>query len=138
MANFQLSIFLQPMRLFEWEKDPAPNLPANPTSDRLLQFLCALGLPNDIAAFKARYREVSKKDERLVLFPLEPKLVENLFDPLRQAKDELSPGQLSRGDRPLWDGGGESGHPDSRDQHTPTRVSGTSLSAQDRPGASKV
>ena len=86
MANFQLSIFLQPMKLFEWEKDPAPNLPENPTPDRLLKFLCALGLPGDVPAFKARYREVSREDQQLILFPLEPKLVENLFDPLRQAK----------------------------------------------------
>ena len=86
MADSQIRIFLQPMQLLEWEHDPAPNALEDPTPDRLLKFLCALGLPNDVADFRARYREVSKKDQQLLLFPLEPKLVENLFDPLRQAK----------------------------------------------------
>ena len=82
----QLSVFLAPMKFFEWEGDPAQPQPENPTPTCLLKFLCALGLPDDMAAFEARYRQVSQKDQRLVLFPLEPRLVENLFDPLRQAK----------------------------------------------------
>ena len=86
MASSQLNVFLAPMKLFEWEEDPTPALSVNPTPDRLLGFLCALGLSAEMAAFKKRYREVSNKDRQLILALQEPRLVENLFDPLRQAK----------------------------------------------------
>ena len=82
----RLSAFVNPLKLFEWEKVPIPTLPENPTPEHLLKFLCSLGLSADMAAFKMRYREVSTKDQGLVLSLQESELVENLFDPLRQAK----------------------------------------------------
>ena len=86
MTEFLLKGFINPMKLLEWEDHFPPNRSKNPTTDRLLEFLCALGLSGDIAAFKGRYRKVSARDQRLFLFPEEPRLAENLFDPLRQAK----------------------------------------------------
>ena len=81
-----VNVFVNPLKLFEWEKVPIPTLPENPTPERLLKFLCSLGLSADMAAFKMRYREVSTKDQGLFLSLQESKLVENLFGPLRQAK----------------------------------------------------
>ena len=87
MAEDQLvNVFVNPLKLFEWEKVPIPTLPENPTPERLLEFLCSLGLSADMAAFKMRYREVSTKDQGLFLSLQESELVENLFGPLRQAK----------------------------------------------------
>ena len=86
MTNFQFEAQINPMKIFEWEEGwPLPTS-EHPTLDRLLEQLSALGIPNDMAAFKRRYREISKEDQRFFLFPREPGLVENVFDPLRQAK----------------------------------------------------
>ena len=87
MAEDQrINVFVNPLKLFEWEKVPIPTLPENPTPERLLEFLCSLGLSADMAAFKMRYREVSTMDQGLFLSLQESELVENLFGPLRQAK----------------------------------------------------
>ena len=87
MAEDQrINVFVNPLKLFEWEKVPIPTLPENPTPERLLEFLCSLGLSADMTAFKMRYREVSTMDQGLFLSLQESELVENLFGPLRQAK----------------------------------------------------
>ena len=82
--NQHINAFINPLKLLEWEKFPTPQ--ENPTPKRLLEFLCSHGLSTDMAAFKMRYREVSTKDQKMFLYPQESELVENLFDPLRQAK----------------------------------------------------
>ena len=74
------------MRLFEWDEEPIAQLPADPTPERLLEFLCTPGLAHDLASFKKRYREVSRKDQHLFFTVHEPEMVENLFWPLRHAK----------------------------------------------------
>ena len=63
----RVNVFVNPLKLFEWEKDPTPTLPENPTPERLLEFLCSLGLSADMAAFKMRYREVSTRNQGLFL-----------------------------------------------------------------------
>ena len=86
MTEFLLESFINPMKVLEWEDHFPPNQSKNPTTEQLLEFLCSLGFSGDMAAFKRRYRKVSARDQRLFLFPREPRLAENLFDPLRQAK----------------------------------------------------
>lgn len=50
--DHRISVFINPMKLFEWEKGtPIPNLPKDPTPERLLQFLCTLGLASDMPAW---------------------------------------------------------------------------------------
>lgn len=82
----QISVFINPMKLFEWEKEPIGDLPPDPTPERLFQFLCPIGVNSKAAALKARYQEISTKDQDLVFSIQEPGMVENLSGPLRQAK----------------------------------------------------
>jgi hypothetical protein len=82
----RISVWINPMRLFEWDDEPTQELPADPTPERLLQYLSTLETPPDMKAFKKRYRTISKKDQQLVLMIEEPELIENLFRPLRHAK----------------------------------------------------
>lgn len=87
MSRMYFRTFLNPSKLFEWEPGyRAPNLPEDPSPERLLRFLCPLDVPSDMSAFRKRYIEVSEKDEGLHLTLEEPELKENLFGPLRQAK----------------------------------------------------
>ena len=82
-----LRLNLNPLLIFEWDRRfCAPDQSENPTLERLLDFLCPLGTPSDMSAFKKRYVEISEKDGDLLLFPEEPGLKENVFGPLRQAK----------------------------------------------------
>ncbi len=86
MPRIYFRTFLNPSKLLEWEPLGAPNLPENPTPERLLEFLCPLDMPSDMSAFQKRYLEVSKMDHDLSLSLEEPYLKENLFGPLRQVK----------------------------------------------------
>ncbi len=82
----QVQVFINPMKLFEWEMEPISTLPEDPTPERLLQFLCTLGLRSDMEAFKARYRAISVKDQDFFFAIQDAGMVENLSGPLRQAK----------------------------------------------------
>ena len=73
----RIPVFINPMKLFDWEDDPAPT-PKEPTPGELLRFLCALGLPSDMGAFQSRYRDVSAKDQDLFFSIEDSGLVENL------------------------------------------------------------
>jgi hypothetical protein len=88
MADSKVNVFVNPMRLFEWDGlQTTPPLPKDPTPERLLQFLTstAAGIEFDIAPYRERYLEISKVRE-LVTFFNEPELNENIYGPLRHAK----------------------------------------------------
>ena len=86
MTDFSIEVSLNPMTILEWETRWALPTSENPTPNRLLESLSALGVPKGMDAFKKRYGEISQKDQGLILFPMESALVENVFSPLRQAK----------------------------------------------------
>ena len=86
MTDFQFVAQINPMKILEWEEGWSLPTSGNPTPDRLLELLSAVGVPRGMDAFKKRYGEISKEDQRLILFPMESALVENVFGPLRQAK----------------------------------------------------
>ena len=87
MSRIYFRTFMNSLKLPEWEPAfRAPNLPEDPTPERLLEFLCALDTPSSMSAFKKRYIQISEKDRDLLLALEEPDLKENLFGPLRQAK----------------------------------------------------
>jgi hypothetical protein len=72
--------------MFEWDKDPLPTLPKQPTPERLLQFLCTPGLASGVPDFKTRYRQISTGDNEMFMSLHEAEFVENLLWPLRHAK----------------------------------------------------
>lgn len=82
----QMKVFINPMKLLDWEPPPMSAPGTNPTPEDLLRFLCPLDMPTDMPAFKKRYSEASAKDRDLFLSIQESGIVENLFGPLRQAK----------------------------------------------------
>lgn len=85
-AEFRIAVFLNPTRLFEWEEPRAPNLPDDPTPERLLEFLCPIGTISSMAAFRERYHSLDDPGQPPLFFSIEePALVENLFAPLRAA-----------------------------------------------------
>ena len=86
MTDFQFVAQINPMKILEWEQGRPLPTSDNPTPDRLLDLLSALGVPKGMNAFKKRYGEISQEDQGLLLFPMESALVENVFGPLRQAK----------------------------------------------------
>ena len=82
-----VQVNLNTFLIFEWDRRYcALDESENPTIEGLLKFLCPVGTPSDMAAFKNRYLEVSEKDRDLLVYPDEPYLKENVFGPLRQAK----------------------------------------------------
>jgi hypothetical protein len=89
MANSKVNVFINPMRLFEWDSPrviTAPPLPDDPTPERLLQFLTSTDFGQfQIEPYRERYIEISGVRE-LVTFFNEPELNENVFGPLRHAK----------------------------------------------------
>lgn len=87
MTKKYLPVFLNPLKLLEWEPGVGtPEAPENPTLERLLVFLCPLNIPADLAAIRNRYVEASDKDLGVHFYIGEPAIIENLFGPLRQAK----------------------------------------------------
>jgi hypothetical protein len=82
----QMKVFINPMKLLDWEPPPMSTPGTNPTPEDLLRFLCPLDVPADMPALKKRYGAASAKDRDLFLSIQESGVTENLFGPLRQAK----------------------------------------------------
>ena len=88
MESFRIPVYINPLRLFEWDREPiaAANLPPDPSPERLLQFLCPLGVDSAMPAFKQRYQELNDPQQPYLYFSIEePGVVDNLFGPLRGA-----------------------------------------------------
>jgi hypothetical protein len=86
MADHRVKVFINPMRLFEWDEEPIQGLPHDPGIGRLVEYLCPPDVASDLDTVKARYREVSNHDQDLVFSLHESELTSNLFWPLRSAK----------------------------------------------------
>jgi hypothetical protein len=84
--RFRLPIFLNPQRVFEWDDANIPNLPPDPTPERLLQFLCPIGVDSTMPAFKVRYTTLGHPSKELFFSIEEKTLAENVFGPLRSAQ----------------------------------------------------
>ena len=85
-----LPVDLNLLKLLEWE--PKYRLlfhghgPESPSRERLLKFLCPFGAPSELSALRTRYETVSEVDRDVWFSIGEPKIRENVFEPLRQAK----------------------------------------------------
>jgi hypothetical protein len=92
----RIPVFVNPMKLFEWERNPvAAALPADPTVERLLQFLSTPRGTSDMASMKRRYREISRHDAQMFASIEEPAMVENLYQPLHWAKSAYVLGDVT-------------------------------------------
>ena len=67
------------------EVDFGEVMKATPDVESILRFICAPGVPSDVATLLARYREIAK-GEPLSIVPDEQRVVDKLVAPLRHAK----------------------------------------------------
>ena len=86
MSEKLIKIQLNTLKILEWEPEYPTYSDKNLSPELLLERLCHLGVPSDMPAFRKRYAEVSKYDQHLRIAVDEPKIRENLYGPLRQAK----------------------------------------------------
>ena len=59
---------------------------ASTPAETILSFLCPPGTPNDVKSLVERYKRISTSRNRLFAAPAEPRILEELVWPLRNAK----------------------------------------------------
>ena len=85
--DFMIQIWINPLSFPKLDGVP-PAIPArdDATAEEVLEFLAGTEVANDIPAMVKRYREITAAAPRLFAVPAEPRILEKLVWPLRQAK----------------------------------------------------
>jgi hypothetical protein len=77
--------WINPLRFFPID-EPSPTDPPSPSPEAFLDFLCPPGISCDPASLAMRYREIAQEEDRLFVVPAEPRILQKLIWPLRDAK----------------------------------------------------
>lgn len=81
-----MNAWINPLAFLGIEGPPAPNMPAQPTAEMVLGYLCPPGTPSDVGALVGRYKEIATEPVALAVVPAEQRILDKLVWPLRHAK----------------------------------------------------
>jgi hypothetical protein len=81
-----MNAWINPLAFLDVEGPPAPNLPAVPTAETVLGYLCPPGTSSEVAALVSRYKEIATEPVALAVVPAEQRILDKLVWPLRHAK----------------------------------------------------
>jgi hypothetical protein len=81
-----MNAWINPLAFLDVDGPPAPNLPAQPSPETVLGFICPPGTSSDVAALVQRYKEISSEPVVLAIVPAEQRILDKLVWPLRHAK----------------------------------------------------
>ena len=77
---------INPLAFPKLDLSSAPDSPALPNDQDVLEFVCSPGVPADAASMASRYREIASEPVRLFVAPAERRILDKLVWPLRHAK----------------------------------------------------
>lgn len=78
--------WVNPLVFIEVDEPWASSTQGTPTLESILRFLCPADEPADVETVLNRYREISTEPVRLILAPVEKRILDKLVWPLRHAK----------------------------------------------------
>jgi hypothetical protein len=81
-----MNAWINPLAFLDVEGPPAPNLPAQPTAETVLEYLCPPGTSSEVGALVGRYKEIATEPVALAVVPAEQRILDKLVWPLRHAK----------------------------------------------------
>ena len=81
-----MNAWINPLAFLGVDGPSAPNLPAQPTPQAVLEFICPPGTSSDVPALVERYKEIGSEPVALAVVPAEQRILDKLVWPLRHAK----------------------------------------------------
>lgn len=81
-----ITAWINPLAFLDIDAPPAPNLPAQPSPESVLAFMCPAVAPADMATLSQRYKEITSEPVALSVVPAEARILDKLVWPLRHAK----------------------------------------------------
>ena len=84
--SFKLKGEVNPLAFKPVDLSGADGSTNKPTLEEVLEFLCPRGTPSDIESLIERYREIDRVPMQLAIVPSEPRILEKIVWPLRDAK----------------------------------------------------